>query len=1017
MSTEIALIQKTLDGETGAFGQLVVQYQQQIYRLIYRIIGNAADAQDIAQEVFIKAYQNLETLKDPRCFQAWLMKIARNSCYNWIRQRQDNLFSLDQEMIEYHTMQFPPAPDEVIIKEELYERVMSAISELPEKDKKVIELFYLEEKSYQEIQQQLGISKSVLGWRLSNARAKLRQKLQTAYYGIAPWCNFQWKRITELANVKISSMSAAKFFFISLALHLAVVMTVPNVYHGKGNNQNYRDAHEGGFVTAGLLSSANQEADQLDSYPVSVGQAGQNNFRAGATKSELIATYINPIEQPLPELTNIPLRQPDNTPRLKLLVQNETSLSFDVVAVMESSGNEDVIENISHNKPAQFLQRMEKGSVGQRFQSQTDLLAFMDVNAQAATSSKNDISSAESELEENPTRILKGHKDAVTRIAFSPDGQLLASSSRDSTIRLWDIATGEFSILSGHKDAVGKVAFSPDGKWLVSSSSWAKEVFLWNVSEKRITKFLARRSANDLSFSPDGKLLAVLSGSKVLFWDITTQRRFDQIDDAYKHYILLETISARYGTALDFSPDGKILAVGSMMGTVDLWNLAERELLLTLAGPTTGPGQGIWKVQFSPDGKSLAASYIEGNVNLWDLETGQLKYSFIAFQKHAGGVVFSPDSFLLASGRNPVKLWDVSTGQIVKRFKGSQPIAFSPDGKWFACSFKNNAIALWDLSSEYQEILQRGNLSQTESDTSSQIAFISDRGADTEILNRIYLMDADGSNQIILANPPENTRSIGGVAVSPNGQKIAFHATDSSGNVDIWVMDADGQNPKQLTFGREVDSSPSWSPDGKMIAFESGVPEKMDVCVMNADDTNYVLERSEGIVKLTNNGAENIEPAWSPDGKKIAFSSNHGEREKVYNIYIVDVESGKLLKLTHNAGMRQQSRQPAWSPNGKHLAYVSGKYMSFTSSRPREWWRQRASALFIMNADGKNQRKLIDGAIHPVWSKDGKQIIFAADMDRDDEIYAIDLDGNILTNLTQNNKKDSEPDLFVSTSE
>jgi len=700
MSTEITLIEKTLDGETEAFGQLVMQYQQQIYRLIYRIIGNTADAQDITQEVFIKAYQNLETLREPRCFQAWLMKIARNRCYNWIRQRQDNLFSLDQEMVEYHPMQFPTAPDEVIIKEELYERVMSAIVELPEKDKKVIELFYLEEKSYQEIQQQLGISKSVLGWRLSNARAKLRQKLQTAYYGIAFWRNFQWKRITELANVKISSISAAKFFIISIALHLTIVTIVPKVYYGKGYNQSHGDVHEGGFVTAGLLSSANQEPDQLDSYSVSVGQAGQNNFRAGATNPELIATYINPIEQPLPKLTNIPLRQPDSTPRLKLLVQNETSLSFDVVAVMfasrsgsrsnrakpdafglrESSVNEDVIENIPRNKPTQLiLQRTGKSSVGQGFQSQGDSLALMNINAQIATSSKNDISPAESELEENPTRILKGHKDAVTRIAFSPDGKLLASASRDTTIRLWDVATGEFSILSGHKDAVGKVAFSPDGKWLVSSSSWAKEVFLWNVAEKKITKFLARRSANDICFSPDGKLLAVLSGSKVLFWDMTTQKRLGQIDDAYKHYILLETISARYGTALDFSPDGKILAVGSMMGTVDLWNWEERKLLLTLAGPTTGPGQGIWEVQFSPDGQLLMASYVRKNVNVWNLETGRIKHSLIAFQnRRAGGIAFSADSSLFASGRNPVKLWDVDTGQIVKRFKGSQPVAFSP---------------------------------------------------------------------------------------------------------------------------------------------------------------------------------------------------------------------------------------------------------------------------------------------------------------------------------------------------
>jgi RNA polymerase sigma-70 factor (ECF subfamily) len=81
MMTKVNLIERTLAGETEAFGQLVLQYQKQIYRLIYRIIGNSADASDIAQEVFIKAYQNLSKLKDPHKFQGWLMKIATNECY------------------------------------------------------------------------------------------------------------------------------------------------------------------------------------------------------------------------------------------------------------------------------------------------------------------------------------------------------------------------------------------------------------------------------------------------------------------------------------------------------------------------------------------------------------------------------------------------------------------------------------------------------------------------------------------------------------------------------------------------------------------------------------------------------------------------------------------------------------------------------------------------------------------------------------------------------------------------
>jgi TolB protein len=269
------------------------------------------------------------------------MKIATNECYSWIRKRQDNLFSLEQEIIETQTLRFPPAPDEVIVKEELYNRVMSAISELPEKDKKVIELFYLEEKSYQEIQQELGISKSVLGWRLSNARAKLRQKLQAAYHGIAFWRYFKWSRITEFANVKISSMSVVNFFLISLVLHLAVVMIVPKVYHGKSYNQGYGNDQEIELVATTLLPSTAQEPDQLDPYsPLrqrvglpSNEVKGQSDRRIWATEPEIIATSTGPIEQLSLKSAEISSQWLNNSPRPGLLAPLEPLLPVDDVLI------------------------------------------------------------------------------------------------------------------------------------------------------------------------------------------------------------------------------------------------------------------------------------------------------------------------------------------------------------------------------------------------------------------------------------------------------------------------------------------------------------------------------------------------------------------------------------------------------------------------------------------------------------------------------------------------------------
>ena len=149
-----------------------------------------------------------------------------------------------------------------------------------------------------------------------------------------------------------------------------------------------------------------------------------------------------------------------------------------------------------------------------------------------------------------------------------------------------------------------------------------------------------------------------------------------------------------------------------------------------------------------------------------------------------------------------------------------------------------------------------------------QIAFTSARDGNSEI----YVMDADGKNQRRLTDHPATDFS---PSWSPDGKKIAFSSYRNGGNIQIFVMDSDGQNPIRLTDGAN-DQNPAWSPDGQKIAFdgygEEGLPGAVwtiQIYVMDSDGRNRK--------RLTDSPKSNLNPSWSPDSKRIAFeSTRHG---------------------------------------------------------------------------------------------------------------------------------------------
>ena len=284
-------------------------------------------------------------------------------------------------------------------------------------------------------------------------------------------------------------------------------------------------------------------------------------------------------------------------------------------------------------------------------------------------------------------------------------------------------------------------------------------------------------------------------------------------------------------------------------------------------------------------------------------------------------------------------------------------------------------------------------------DAQARIAFVSNRDGNAEI----YVMDADGGNQQRLTN---NRHGDASPSWSPDGKRIAF-ISDRDGHVnirdspnyEIYVMDADGGNQLNLTNDPHNDRSPSWSPDGKRIVFSSDRDNDRDhnieIYVMDTDGENQE--------RLTNNLTEDQYPSWSPDGKRIAFSARRDGHFKndfgiTYEIYVMDADGKNEQRLTEN---RNNDWNSSWSPDGQRIAIESDRKGDVVNRD-----------IYVMDADGGNPQRLTENRVSdssPSWSPDGKRIAFMSYKEENAEIYVMDTNGENQQNLTNNPHGDYSP--------
>ncbi len=224
-------------------------------------------------------------------------------------------------------------------------------------------------------------------------------------------------------------------------------------------------------------------------------------------------------------------------------------------------------------------------------------------------------------------------KDAVTDVSFSPGGRLLATASRDTTVKVWSVDGKLLVTLKGHTAGINRVVFSPDGKTLATASS-DRTVKLWKPDGTILMTLAGHRDAvNSVSFSPDSQVLATASRDKtVKLWSTDGQ----ELKTLLGHSDAVNSVS--------FSPDGKTLASASRDRTVKIWNVVTGKQLVTLKGHT----DAVNGVSFRSDGQLLATASSDKTVKLWKLD-GTLVTTLTGHSDAVNGVSFSPDGKTLAT--------------------------------------------------------------------------------------------------------------------------------------------------------------------------------------------------------------------------------------------------------------------------------------------------------------------------------------------------------------------------------
>ena len=933
------IIQKCLDGDTAAFGLLVDKYKGSVYALAYTKLGNFHDAQDITQEVFLKAYQKLRTLKQCDKFLSWLYAITSNSCKDFLRSkagRPDGEYLADQEKeclnnISMYSYQ----------EDEIHLTLQEALSELPEIHRQVLTLHYLGGMSCREIAQFLGASPHAIAMRLNRARAKLKKEMltmmDTSFDQRKLHPAFTLNIVEAIQRTRIQSspqtpavpigIAAVSLLTLSMLFLIVPFDQVPAV----------------GKLIGAPLPSETKVADigeipvdvvmLSDTSVVSSGDGKKDPIKGSRATNEVRAANVDT------EVETDSRNKP--TARLGNGIVTELTYSPDgkLIAV--------------------------KGAIGIWFYD-AETLTEVGMIAQGAST-----------------------------IAFSPDGQTLASGRKEPTVYLWDVSTRQqIGSLTLPSKGVTALTFSLDGHTLAVGFGYG-EIALWDMRTQRKTALLktASKFVWTLAFSPDGQLLASggYEDSKIGLWDVKTQTLIWSFEGHMHDAGLLNSAVSDVA----FSPDGKSLASGSFIdGTLRLWDVVASRAQIALLQETNNL-DGINDIAFSPNGAILASASTDSIIRMWDTRTLELIGKLETKSGGVTSIAFRPDGKTLASlngggapteihlgGDMSIRLWEVESRKQIAVAQHHNPsvasVTLSPDGELLAVGCHNGVVDLWDVRNKKRIDSLRGHAAMVQC-----VVFSPDgRLLASSAAEHAHLWNIRDRKKIAVF---EHTAIVESMSFGHDGKTLACvddtcirlwntrrkRAISVLGRVPpprksgflerLWSKWVYGEIPVESPVANSTIASIDFNPDGKLL-ISGGIDNAVRLWDVRKRREIFTAEPDKKGMKYA--AIDSV--AFSPDGKTIASAGTHRE------IQLWSVAEHKLIE-TLDIG--EWINALDFSPDGRFLAAAVT-----TKAKVRIWDMKTREELTSLDVSASSL----------VFSRDGKSLVVGSE---DGTIRFWDTDG------------------------
>jgi len=554
-------------------------------------------------------------------------------------------------------------------------------------------------------------------------------------------------------------------------------------------------------------------------------------------------------------------------------------------------------------------------------------------------------------------RRLLGHSDVVTSVDISHNGDLVASSSEDRTVRIWSVKTGQqLTGMDFQTNFVHFVVLSPDGEML-ACGFYDGTARLWNgitskPAEVHILDF--KSFVGSIRFSPNSLRLAVgLSDATISLWDVSTG---EEIATIRGHSRSIQSIQ--------FSPDGAYLVSASEDSTVRLWDI-NQDIIDSPVAVWTGHEGAFYSATFSPDGRYIATTFGDHTIQIWDASiVNQAASPFQGHHSHINSVTVSADGALVVSGSEDrsVRVWDTQTGEpklppLLGHKSTVLSVAISSTTNLIASGSDDGTVQLWSsqTGTPVDEPMVFTNRISTAVTFSPDGRWIACATAG----DNVYIWGV-GARQLPNLNPLHCDGWVTAVAFSPDSRIIA--ASDGPGSIHFWDVDS-GQRVREplQNNGETAHWLPiAFSPSGTHILcginfigrmWDIGTGKEVIIFRQNWDQITSISYSSNGLVIAT--GSINLtvrlwaadtgiqravlrghmsrvtSVAFAPDGRSIVSGSEDS------TIRIWDVEAACLsgLGVEENPAAAVEARgiRDGWlyGEQGELLLWVPKDYRAY----------------------------------------------------------------------------------------